>query len=339
MLEKPDIKDRDMIDRLQTGYRLDIEQIEFLPLGADRNTAVYRVTTRAQTPYFLKLRRGDIDRAGVTVPKYLSDHGLQQVIPPLETLTGQLWIGLGDFTAILYPFVEGQNGFQRSLTDRQWLEFGTTLRRFHDTDFPPAVTADVPREAFSPRWREMVRGFLGEVKVKTFQEPVAAETAAFLGAKSAETLELVERTERLARVLRERPREFVLCHADIHGWNLLLEATGAFYMVDWDTLIFAPRERDLMFIGAGLEGRGRTPGEEETLFYQGYGRVDVDPDALSYYRCERIIEDIAVYCEQIFLSDEGGADREEALVYLKSNFLPNGAIAMARRSAGSGKIP
>ena len=100
-------------------------------------------------------------------------------------------------------------------------------------------------------------------------------------------------------------------------------------MVDWDTLIFAPKERDLMFIGGGPGDSGYTPQEEETLFYQGYGPTDIHKIAVAYYRYERIIEDIAIFCEQIFLSDEGGEDRKQALEYLKSNFLPNGAIAKA----------
>lgn len=48
---------------------------------------------------------------------------------------------------------------------------------------------------------------------------------------------------------------------------------------------------------------------------------------------ERIIEDIAVYCEQIFLSNEGGEDRQQSLAHLKSSFLPDGPVATARQTA------
>ena len=110
----------------------------------------------------------------------------------------------------------------------------------------------------------------------------------------------------LALEMQQQPLDFILCHGDIHGWNLLIDNNGALYMVDWDTLVFAPKERDLMFIGAGLGNSGYTPQEEETMFYQGYGKTDINQTALAYYPYERIIEDIAVFCEQIFLSEEGG---------------------------------
>ena len=74
----------------------------------------------------------------------------------------------------------------------------------------------------------------------------------------------------------------------------------------------------------------RSPQEEEALFYNGYGDVPVDQRALAYYRYERIVEDIAVYCQQLLLSTEGGDDRQQSLRYLASNFLPGGVIAIAR---------
>ena len=151
-------------------------------------------------------------------------------------------------------------------------------------------------------------------------------------AKRDETLELVERAERLALMLQVQTPEFILCHGDIHAWNLLIDINDALYMVDWDTLIFAPKERDLMFVGGGLGGNGHTLQEEETLFYQGYGQTRINPIAIAYYRYERIIEDIAVYCEQILLTDEGGDDRVQSLENLKSNFKPNGTIKIAYQS-------
>ena len=103
---------------------------------------------------------------------------------------------------------------------------------------------------------------------------------------------------------------------------------GALYIVDWDEPILAPKERDLMFIGGAQGFQGVTAEEEERLFYQGYGPAQVDPAALAYYRYERIIQDIAAFCEQLLLTSEGGEDREQSYGYLASNFLPGNTIAV-----------
>jgi spectinomycin phosphotransferase len=63
-----------------------------------------------------------------------------------------------------------------------------------------------------------------------------------------------------------------------------------------------------------------------------------NPIALAYYRYERIAQDIAAFCEQLFLTNEGREDREQAFRYLKSNFLPIGVLEIAYRSEQPGKI-
>ncbi len=87
-----------------------------------------------------------------------------------------------------------------------------------------------------------------------------------------------------------------------------------------------------MFIGAGLGFAGHTVESEQALFYQGYGPTQVEAYALAYYRYERIVQDIAVYCEQLLLSAEGGEDREQSFQYFISNFQPNGTIELAYHS-------
>jgi spectinomycin phosphotransferase len=123
--------------------------------------------------------------------------------------------------------------------------------------------------------------------------------------------------------------ELVLCHSDIHAGNILIDTNNSFYIVDWDNPILAPKERDLMFIGGAQGFAGHTAQEEETLFYTGYGQTQIDPIAQAYYRYERIVQDIAAFCEQLLSTNEGGEDREQSLLYLESNFLPKGTIEIA----------
>jgi spectinomycin phosphotransferase len=329
MLEKPDLQDERIIACLQDEYGLLVVQVAFLPLGADRDTAVYRVVTDDETPYFCKLRRGIFDETSVALPKCLSDQGIVQIIAPLATKAGQLWANLDAFKVILYPFVEGHNGYEVSLSDRQWVDFGTALKRIHTAIVPPALIRRIRQETYSPQWRELVKTFLERVEDDAFDDPVAVKLAALLQARRDQILDLVGRAERLAQALLSRSLELILCHSDIHAGNILIDANGAFYIVDWDDPILAPKERDLMFIGGGQGFAGHTAQEEETLFYRGYGQTQIDPAALAYYRYERIIQDIAVFCEQIFLTHEGGKDREQSFRYLASNFLPNGVLEIA----------
>jgi spectinomycin phosphotransferase len=239
---------------------------------------------------------------------------------------------VGVFTTILYPYIESHNGYEIDLSERHWREFGTALKSIHTAIVPQTLIKRIQQETFSPQWREIVKTFLRRIVDNSFDDPVAVKLAAFLKAKRDEVLGLVGRAERHAQTLQARSLEYILCHSDIHAGNILIDANDSFYIVDWDNPILAPKERDLMFVGGGQGFSGHTAQEEEILFYRGYGQVQLDPIALAYYRYERIIQDIAIYCEQIFLTNEGGEDREQSLQYLMSNFLPDGTIETAYKS-------
>ena len=330
MLEKPAIADAEIVACVQDVFGLQVQEISFLPLGADVNTAVYRLVTKAQEACFLKIRSGPFREISVTLPRFLHAQGIQ-VIPPYPTKSGGLWADLGDYKVMLYPFIDGHDAYDVPLTEPQWRQFGAALRRVHTAVLPPSLAATIPQETYSPRWRQLVMEFMQQIQNEQFVEPVAQKMAAFLNEKRAVVTQLVLHTEQLAEIVGKRPLPNVLCHSDIHAWNLLISQEGALYLVDWDDPILAPKERDLMFISAGLGNIWRTP-REEALFYEGYGSAQINQDILAYYRCERIIQDIAAYCEQIFLSDEGGADREVALRQLASNFLPDSTIEIAMNS-------
>jgi spectinomycin phosphotransferase len=332
MLEKPDLQDEKIIACLQDEYGLNVVRVNFLPLGADQNTAVYRATTGNATPYFVKLRGGVFDEMTIIVPKLLHDQGIQHVIPPLSTLAQHLWADLSDFKLSVFPFIEGQDGYEIDLTDQHWVDFGRALKAIHTAEMPPQALDRIQRETYSDQWREIVKRFQALVETTTFADAVAAELAAFLRTKRDEISHLVGRAETLAAVLKTRPQPFIVCHADIHAANVLIDASGHLYIVDWDTLTLAPKERDLMFVGGGQFVNKRSAQEEETLFYQGYGPAQIDESTLAYYRYERIVQDIAAYCEQILLTDEGGKDREEGLQQLTSQFLPNGVVEIAFKS-------
>ena len=68
------------------------------------------------------------------------------------------------------------------------------------------------------------------------------------------------------------------------------------------------------------------------MFYQGYGQTNINQIAITYYRYERIIMDIAKDCEVIFQSEEGEETRKEALEDLKNKFLPDSYIEIAYQS-------
>jgi spectinomycin phosphotransferase len=329
MLEKPDLSDTILLAHVQDQFGFPVNHVNFLPLGADVNTAVYRIATASGEPYFLKLRKGGFDETSIAVPLLLKGQGIQPIITPLPTIAGQACGNLDAYRTILYPFIEGQDGYEVALSDRQWVDFGIAMKAIHRSQIPPEIKNNLQQEAWSPHWRTLVKKFQSQVESTSFSDPTAAKLAKFMIQKREKIKQMVTRTNQLGSQLKARRMKMVLCHADLHPGNLLINPTGPFYIVDWDAPILAPKERDLMGIGMG--GVWNDARQEE-LFYQGYAPVKLDWMALAYYRYERIIQDIAEYCKQLLLSNEGAEDREQSFQYLAGSFDPGEVVEIAFRT-------
>ena len=220
---------------------------------------------------------------------------------------------------------------ESKLTQEQWVSLGTTLKHLHSLDIPSTLKQGIPRETFSAQWREALKAILLRVETEVFKDAIALKVVDMLQSKSKLIVNLLHRAESLAISLQKKPMDYVLCHADLHGWNLLIDEREQLYIVDWDTLLFAPKERDVMFVGAAIWDSGHPVAVEEALFYKGYGGDSVDMDAITYYRCERILQDICEYCQAIFSESQEEADKLQSFNYLQSNFLAGGTVEQAFR--------
>lgn len=330
MLEKPNISDDLIVSHLKNEYDLDIAELAFLPLGADEGSAVYRVVTSDGTVFFLKLRKGFNDIV-VTIPLFLKSQGAQEIISPFETKSKQYWADFGAYKMILYPFIRGKNGFEMELTDHHKRSLGAALKRIHTVNIPFELEREIPKENYPPYWCERLKNLRRQVENAIFGEPTAAKLAAFMKSNGSEIRRLIECTEELASELQSKPLELVLCHTDIHAANMLITENNDFYIVDWDNPLLAPKERDLMFIGGGIDNLWQSE-RDESIFYQGYGEADINFTVMAYYRYERVIEDLVAFGEQLLLSDEGGADRESAYRRFTGNFEPGSTIDIADKT-------
>src|SRR5215216_2573090 len=185
MLEKPNISDELIISRLQDEYSLHVSTLTFLPIGADMGSAVYRVIAKDYTAYFLKIRKG-FDEIVVSVPIFLKSQGVHEIIAPFETRSKQGWADFDEYKMILYPFVDGKNGFEMELSDQHKRRLGSALKAIHSAQVPPDLERRIPKEMFSPQWRESVKSLQAQVEEKSFQDPNATKLAEFMKSKRSE---------------------------------------------------------------------------------------------------------------------------------------------------------
>ncbi len=327
MLLKPLLSDQHIINCLSTYYGIEVAKLVLLPLGADMNASIYKAEGHDQRSYFVKLKLGHHHDIGIAVVGLLHNAGIQEIILPVKTTHSHLTQLINSSTLIVYPFIEGRNGFSQTLTDEQWLTLGKTLRQVHEIDTPPSIKHRIRRETYSSKWRDIVRSLYTYTEPPIIDE-IALKLWTFMQEKTLVIQRLIDRAEQLAKAIQNESPELVLCHSDIHGGNVLIDGNNAIYIVDWDDPIMAPKERDLMFIGGGVANVWNKS-HEEALFYKGYGKTEINKTILAYYRHERIVEDIAEYGQNLLLTMAGGEDKAEMYKHFIAMFEPNGVVDIA----------
>jgi len=76
-------------------------------LGKDYDAGVYRVVRAQGNAYLLKVTPRPLYEPSCLVPHYLKEQGIASVVAPVPTKRHTLWTPLGEWTVIVYPFLDG----------------------------------------------------------------------------------------------------------------------------------------------------------------------------------------------------------------------------------------
>ncbi|WIG59716.1 MAG: hypothetical protein OJF49_002463 [Ktedonobacterales bacterium] len=318
---------------LRDYYHLIPATLDFLPLGQDDQAGVYRMVGEQGTPYLLKVKSGPLYEPGCLVPGYLREQGITSVVAPLPTTSKILWARAADWTVILYPFITGDTSWA-GMTAAQWKETGAIFRQIHQVIPPPLGFDSLRKETFDPtdyvRW---IREYEAQHLQAYGDKNAARRDLRSLWRAHQSTIHmLVTSLETLAVMLQSRALSYVICHADLHPANLLRDEAGRVVVIDWDDVMLAPKERDFIFVQ-------EAPADDTTVsssssFFQGYGATDIDWPALTYYRYERIVQDVIAYAAfALFRNDVDEEARADAVESFRINLTENGMLAAAEAAA------
>lgn len=340
MREPPKLTSATIRATLHTHYGLSITALTFLPIGNDAASFVYRVDASDGTRYLLKVRTGEgFSLSSLVIPRFFYEQGFPHIVAPLPTTTDTLWVRVNDFAVTLYPFIDARTAAATGLSPEHWRALGATLHQIHASHLLPDLRQIVPYETFTPSRRQVLTDVESLIASSDFADPWQRELSVFWRTRQNDIRTLIDRADTLGGQLRQAALPLVVCHADLHTWNVLLDTTQQLWIVDWDETILAPKERDLMFVVGGI-GRDLVRPHETTCFLQGYGDATLDQRALVYYRYAWAVQDMAAYAEQVFfapdLSRQARSDEVRGFIDL---FAPGNIVAIAYASDNSTRQP
>ncbi len=335
-MSKPNrVSEASLARTIEDNYGLAIRTLSLLPLGADVDSVVFRLGAADGEDFLLKLRRlSGFQPASLLIPRYLDQQDLPHVLSPLTTQAGTAWVEHEGFALSLFPFVAGHRVAEAGMSSEHWNALGGMMRKVHTCRLPEELLQVLPRERFRPSRREIVPRLEAALTGPNQPDLLQRELAAFWSSHHTTIRRLITRADALGHQLGRTDPAMVLCHADLHTWNMLLDTQDRLWVLDWDEVTLAPKERDLMFVMVGIE-RNLIEPQQTASFLAGYGHVKIDPLALAYYRYAWAVQDLAAFGEQVcFLPGQDQDERRAALDYFIGLFVPGKIAEIAFASDG-----
>ncbi len=298
MLTRPaDLSDLDMIESLRSGWALESGAVEYSPVGFGSHH--WRVVDAAERRWFvsvddLEARRRSAGespedaygrlRAALLTARAVRDGGAAFVVAPVKTIDGDVMQRIGTrYTAALYPFVDGHvHDFGDTFPDPERDQVLRLIGALHTS--PAALWRTARVEDFVHPQRDEIAHALDDLGEPWETGPYGQRARSWFEVRAHRIQRMLDEYDRLADDARQRPDRMVLTHGEPHPGNLI-ETNNGWLLVDWDTALVAPPERDLWH----LQAAGPST-------FDAYTRVaghDVVPAMLDFYRLAWELDDIA----------------------------------------------
>jgi spectinomycin phosphotransferase len=307
---------------LERGWGVAVAWMDYRPLGFGSHH--WEVVDEAGTRWFvtaddLAAKRHSLDeslatafdrlRASLAAAGDLRDHGRGFVVAPVRTRDGEpLARPVDGFGVALYPFVEGQSF--------SWGEFAAPAHRQALLDLVIAVhtAPGTARERaltddFQIPHRDELQAGLEPAADVADCGPYARPVAALLTEHRPAIRRLLARYDRLAVEGHRGLSRAVLTHGEPHPGNTMLTA-GGWRLIDWDTALIAPPERDLWSLDHG-------DGSVLAAYAAATG-VPPLPSMVELYRIRWDIADLAVTVSGFRRPHTGSADDDKSWEILRS---------------------
>jgi spectinomycin phosphotransferase len=190
-----------------------------------------------------------LERAFRTAVALRDEARLDFVVAPLSDDEGLVVRRVSDRYAVrLSPLVEGASsaaGSYESPDDRRLM--GDVLGRLHAAT--AQISTDLPRkEDFALPSRAALVEALHDLDRPWSSGPFGEPARRLLEAGAHDVERDLREYDVLAARVREHSDAWVVTHGEPHRANVIRDPLGGVHLVDWDTTLLAPRERDLRMV-------------------------------------------------------------------------------------------
>jgi len=242
-------------------------------------------------------------RASLASAVALRDAGRSFVVAPIPTLDDQPLTRARDYAVSLYPFIDGESFAEGDFSSPDHQR--AVLKMLVEVHNAPIAARRYARlDDFTVPHRDELNATLSDPGSIPRCGPYARPSAELINTHRGPVQRLLQRYDEL--VATAQTSRMVLTHGEPHPGNTMLTAEG-WRLIDWDTVLVAPPERDLW----SLEPLHRA--------YADATGIELLAGMLLLYRLRWTIADIAVDVSRFRRGHTAGPDEDKSWELLHAN--------------------
>jgi spectinomycin phosphotransferase len=266
----------------------------------------YIIHTTNQQKYFVKIIKQNIYTEttikSLPVLEQLYYAGIRNINYPIKTTSGELYIRVEDLLIIIFNFIEGEQ------------RFGYTHAQYADLIGPihqrtKSISAEIVKEEFEIPYKQQFELCFEQSLNPTISDDITIELKTIMNKYADEIKTDWKDFEDIIEGCKNPEFNFVLTHGDAPT-NIIITANDELYLIDWDTIMLAPAERDTWFLANSQDFL-----EAYQKYFPGYV---INKKAYKFYLYNRYFDDMQGFIEEIF-STKSEEHRRKNLEDLKKD--------------------
>ena len=212
--------------------------------------------------------------------------GLEFALAPVRTRDGDVQVRVsGEWCVSVFPFVEGAESGPWTWTSSPARNVAAGLiGRLHAIAPMPRIR----RWAHALPHRGSLQSALNDLAQPWTAGPYAESARLLLSDVQPEVRDLLAAYDRLANAVAASSESWVITHGEPHSANFITRPDGEMLLIDWETVLLGPRERDLWIV-TGDDPAALASYEREAGAYR------PDPRAMELFRVRWLALDMAIY--------------------------------------------
>jgi len=231
-----------------------------------------------------------------------------RVNSPIPTRQGELKAETPDYTYLLFSYIDGVTIETTPLSTAQQEELAEIVGELHKHGSDMPFDFSDIRENFEIPCDEILK----------IQQHKPDDSLCVYQQYDI-LLQAVELSKNMADQIKSEKLPFVLCHADIHGWNIM--QSDKLILIDWESIRYAPVEADLYTFWGDWYWGDSNWGSYWDVFLPIYKKLNpiyfYREEVLRFYQLRRHIEDIEEFYKEYLYDDITEEEKNEIKSHLE----------------------